>query len=658
MANENVIFRRGPSASIPEQKVPGTVLIETDTGNAFVDDTTTSRVQLTDTRLSVRIDDAISTYGYIENGVLTGDLNASSHSINNLPTPSANGDAANKQYVDTAFTTLESELGTTLAGYLPLKGGTMTGILSLGNYKITEVGTPQADTDATNKTYVDDAVQTLSSQINNSLANYLLLSGGTMTGAINMGNFKITSVATPTDTSDATNKQYVDSAISSAPYLNTSGATPMAGNLNMATNKVTNLGTPTDASDAVTKSYVDNINTSITTSYLPLAGGNMTGAISMGGSKITATYTPSTNNDLTNKEYVDTSISEAIAASDAMVFKGTIGTSGTVTQLPTSGYRTGWTYRVVTAGTYAGKTCEIGDMLIALNDGPGSGSAVINADWADVQANISGAVITPNNLTTNQLIVGNNGQTEIKTLAAGSNGQVLKISNGVPTWGTDNNTTYTNMTGASASAAGTSGLVPAPKAGNQTMYLRGDGTWAAPPQGVSSLTDLGVTATATELNYMDGVTSNVQTQLNAKQATITGGASTIASTNLTASRALVSNGSGKVVVSNVTSTELGYLDGVTSSIQTQLNAKSPTNHASSATTYGVATTTNYGHVKVTTGGLALSSGTLSHATGAGYKHLPSGGSATQVLIGTSTSGQGQWTNTIPPEVIIDDGVVS
>ena len=139
---------------------------------------------------------------------------------------------------------------------------------------------------------------------------------------------------------------------------------------------------------------------------------------------------------------------------------------------------------------------------------------------------------------------------------------------------------------------------------------------------------------------------------------ITGAASTIASSNLTASRALVSNGSGKVVVSNVTSTELGYLDGVTSSIQTQLNAKSPTNHASSATTYGVATTTNYGHVKVTTGGLALSSGTLSHATGAGYKHLPSGGSATQVLIGTSTSGQGQWTNTIPPEVIIDDGVVS
>lgn len=77
--------------------------------------------------------------------------------------------------------------------------------------------------------------------------------------------------------------------------------------------------------------------------------------------------------------------------------------------------------------------------------------------------------------------------------------------------------------------------------------------------------------TNTELGYLDGVTSGIQSQLNGKQATITGGASTITSANLTASRALVSNGSGKVAVANVTSTELGYLDGVTSAIQTQIN---------------------------------------------------------------------------------------
>ena len=78
--------------------------------------------------------------------------------------------------------------------------------------------------------------------------------------------------------------------------------------------------------------------------------------------------------------------------------------------------------------------------------------------------------------------------------------------------------------------------------------------------------------TATELGYLDGVTSGIQGQLNEKQAAVTGAASTITGSNLTANRALISDGSGKVAVSVVTSTELGYLDGVTSGIQSQLNA--------------------------------------------------------------------------------------
>lgn len=70
----------------------------------------------------------------------------------------------------------------------------------------------------------------------------------------------------------------------------------------------------------------------------------------------------------------------------------------------------------------------------------------------------------------------------------------------------------------------------------------------------------------------------VDTGLNGKQNTITGGATTITGSNLTASRALISNSSGKVAVSAVTSTELGYLDGVTSAIQTQLNGKAASSH--------------------------------------------------------------------------------
>lgn len=72
--------------------------------------------------------------------------------------------------------------------------------------------------------------------------------------------------------------------------------------------------------------------------------------------------------------------------------------------------------------------------------------------------------------------------------------------------------------------------------------------------------------------------SEVDTKLATKQATISGGASTIASSNLTKNRALISDANGKVAVSAVTSTELGYLDGVTSAIQTQLNGKASSSH--------------------------------------------------------------------------------
>jgi len=71
----------------------------------------------------------------------------------------------------------------------------------------------------------------------------------------------------------------------------------------------------------------------------------------------------------------------------------------------------------------------------------------------------------------------------------------------------------------------------------------------------------GVVST-TEFNFLNGVTSAIQTQLDAK----------LDDNNLTPSRALVSDANGNVASSAVTATELGYLDGVTSNIQTQLTA--------------------------------------------------------------------------------------
>lgn len=68
-------------------------------------------------------------------------------------------------------------------------------------------------------------------------------------------------------------------------------------------------------------------------------------------------------------------------------------------------------------------------------------------------------------------------------------------------------------------------------------------------------------------------------EMLATKATVTGAATTIVSSNLTANRALVSNANGKIAVSDVTAAELGYLDGVTGNVQTQLNGKAPSSHS-------------------------------------------------------------------------------
>lgn len=138
--------------------------------------------------------------------------------------------------------------------------------------------------------------------------------------------------------------------------------------------------------------------------------------------------------------------------------------------------------------------------------------------------------------------------------------------------------------------------------------------------------------TSTELGYLSGVTSALQTQLNAKQATITGGATSITSANLTASRALVSDGSGKVGVATTTATEIGYVNGVTSAIQTQLDGKQPDiqfkDEGVNAGTSGGVTAIDFVGAGVSA---VESAGTLTVTIAGTANGLPSGGTAGQYL---------------------------
>ena len=116
--------------------------------------------------------------------------------------------------------------------------------------------------------------------------------------------------------------------------------------------------------------------------------------------------------------------------------------------------------------------------------------------------------------------------------------------------------------------------------GNGTTYVRthNDFTDAAKQQINTNedniaMLDSDIAAAQGDITTLKGNVTTLTNALGSKQDTIVGGASTITDDNLAANRAMVSDGNGKVAVSNVTSTELGYLDGVTSNVQTQLNKK-------------------------------------------------------------------------------------
>ena len=120
---------------------------------------------------------------------------------------------------------------------------------------------------------------------------------------------------------------------------------------------------------------------------------------------------------LANTEFVNRQIANGIAASDAMIFKGTLGTGGTISALPAT-YLTGWTYRVVTDGTYAGQPCETGDLIVALTDRKGSGN--LDSDWTVCQTNIDGAVIQTRKINAGSGLTGGGTLAADRTLNVGA----------------------------------------------------------------------------------------------------------------------------------------------------------------------------------------------------------------------------------------------
>ena len=255
---------------------------------------------------------------------------------------SETADAANKGYVDTAISGLTN--GTTAIPYVKKAGDTMTGALNLP--------APTENANAANKKYVDDAdavldaaikkevqdrttaiagIQTEIDGVTGDLSGYLPLTGGTMTGALN--------VQTPTEDANAATKKYVDNAVQNAtdpelagrvealetsqaqqdteianlkngktalPYIKDTGDT-VTGTYDFTGADLT-VKTPTAAASPATKAYVDSKitnleNGSTALPYVKKAGDSMTGVLNMSNNKVTNVADPSANGDAVNKKY-------------------------------------------------------------------------------------------------------------------------------------------------------------------------------------------------------------------------------------------------------------------------------------------------------------------------------------------------------------------
>lgn len=161
------------------------------------------------------------------------------------------------------------------------------------------------------------------------------------------------------------------------------------------------------------------------------------------------------------------------------------------------------TWVVPTNTTYAkANTTTLGLVMIGYSENgknypvelDSSGKMYVNVPWTDTNTTYG--------------VVGANGSTGLvkngSTVTSASGYTACPIVGGIPYY-KDTNTTYANMKAATASAAGAAGLVPAPAAGKQTSFLRGDGTWVVP---TNTTYELASTTANGLLRQLNGSTSS------------------------------------------------------------------------------------------------------------------------------------------------------
>jgi hypothetical protein len=454
-------------------------------------------------------------------GIMTGDI-----TLPGAPTSSLH--AATKSYVDTADSALSGRVTTTesnISGLtttkadksyvdsqdntkLDLVGGTMTGLLTLS-------GAPVVALHAATKAYVDSAD-----------ATKLALAGGTMTGAITLSGAPTIALHPATksyvDSGDAALDTRLDAAEASIATLSTDPTTKSyvdtQDNLKVSksggimTGLLTLSGDPTTNMHAATKAYADLM--------LPLIGGTLTGALTLAGA-------PTAGLHAATKSYVDTA--DAALNTRLTTAEGTITTLNTDSVTKTYVDNQVATKVALAGGTMTGLLTLSGAPTVALH-----AATKTYVDTADaLKLNLSGGTLTGLLTLSGAPTVGLHAATKTYVDAADAalDTRLDTAEGTIATLNTDPVTkSYVDTAdGTKVAKAGSTMTGALVLSGDPTLALHAStkqysdsilSTHASNASlhltaGQNTFLDA-VTVSSTEVNYLTGVTSAVQGQLNAK----------------------------------------------------------------------------------------------------------------------------------------------